>query len=430
MKPIEDVTCCVVTGGMYLPMAHRMSEEAKRVILWNPDCREFPSLKQACLGDGFENIERVQEFWPIIKDVDLFAFPDCQLPGLQDYLESIGKAVWGSRHGMQYELGRERFMALLEKLGLDVPPYVVKTGVTELQDYLQDKTDIYVKISRYRGDMETFHFRNWAMDSGWIAWLRINFGPLCEQIRFLCFDKIDTPLEIGADVITVDGMWPRKMCCGTETKDKCFFASVTDRDRMPEQIQAILEAISPTLAECGYRNQISFEVRVKGDKSYWIDFTGRAGLPSTASQHKLMKNFGAVVWAGANGELLEPDYEYKFSIECMITTKPDAQCWDVVEIPKELEPWAQFSNCCYVDGCYGFPPDELHAGDLGWLVTVGNSPQEVLDRAKELADLLPDGLNADVESMVDLIKELEIAKDSGIELSSQPMPEPAEVISD
>lgn len=429
MKDISEVTCCVVTSGMYVPMAQRMAEEAKRVITWNPDCREFPSLKQFCIGDGFENFESVREFWPMLKEIDLFAFPDCHLPDLQEYLESVGKAVWGSRHGMDYELGRERFMDLLVKLDLDVPPHVIKVGVTELRDYLEDKSDIYVKISRYRGDMETFRWRNWAMDSGWIGWLRVNFGPLCEHIRFLCFDKIDTPLEIGGDTINVDGQWPKQMLCGTETKDKCFFSSVTEREQMPEQIQIILEAIAPTLSRCKYRNQMSFEVRVKGDKFFWIDYTGRAGLPSTASQHKLMRNFGAVIWAGANGELLEPDYEYRFSIECMITTKPDAQCWDVVEIPEELKPWAQFSNCCYVDGCYGFPPDELHAGDLGWLICVGNTPQEVLDKSKELADLLPDGLNADVESMVDLIKELEIAKEAGIELSAKPMPPVEEVIS-
>ena len=136
---------------------------------------------------------------------------------------------------------------------------------------------------------------------------------------------------------------------------------------------------------------------MKGDQAYWIDATQRGGMPSTASQHLLWKNFPDIVWAGANGELVNPEPAAGYSIEVMISSKGGHDTWDTVEISKELEPWCRFSNCCYVDGLYCFPPDELMGNDLGWLAAIGDTPDEVFQAIKDHADLLPDGLNADVE---------------------------------
>ena len=430
MKPISEVTCLVADSGLFLPMALRMGEACKRVLFWSPDQRGFPSIKQGMVGNGFEdrNVERVLDFWPHVDDIDLFCFPDIGQSGLQKHLESMGKAVWGSRGGDRLELSREYLMKVLGELGLEVPVFEAVDGIDELRRVLSEKEDCYVKISRWRGDMETTHWRNWKMDSGWLDWLAVNLGPFANHMRFLVFGKIDTNLEIGADTYNVDGQWPGLMLNGIEGKDKSYLAAVTKTTEMPEQIQDILTGIGPVLQGYGYRNQISFEVRVKDDKFWWIDATQRGGQPSTASQHLLWKNFPEIVWTGANGELIDPEPAAQFSIETMITCKSDKTSWDVVEIPKELEPWARFSNCAYIDGCYAFPPDDLHEGDLGWLCALGNTPFGALCNIKSYADLLPDGLNADVESLADVIKEIEDAEKQGVPFTDEPMPQPAEVL--
>jgi hypothetical protein len=41
---------------------------------------------------------------------------------------------------------------------------------------------------------------------------------------------------------------------------------------------------------------------------------------------------------------------------------------------------------------------------------------------------LPDGLNADVEALADVIKEIDSAKEQGIPFTEEKMPEPAEVL--
>ena len=425
---ISEVTFCVADSGLFLPLAQCLAERSKRVIVWSPDQRAFPSVKQAVIGDGFDNIERVRDFWPLLEEIDTFCFPDIGQSALQNHLASLGKPVWGSRNGDILELDREYFLEWLKDTGLDVPQYEVVEGWSALRDYLKDREDQYVKISRFRGDMETTHWRSWAQDEQWLYWLAINFGSVKEHVRFLVFDKIDTDLEIGADTYNVDGQWPSLMLNGVEGKDKCYLSAVTKREDMPDQIKELLAAIGPKLAQFQYRNQISFEDRVKGDQHFYIDATQRGGMPSSGSQQLVWKNFPEIIHHGAHGQLIEPEPAAKFTIECMITSKCGKDLWDEVEIDPALLPWARFSNCCFVDGKFCFPPDETHEGELGWLVALGDTPKETFDRIKELADLLPDGLSADVESLSDIIKEVDHMEESEIPFTEKSMPEPAEVL--
>lgn len=430
MKPITDVTALVIDSGLFLPFARRLAEDCKRVLFYNPDRNSFPSLKKGSIGDGFPDIEHTLDFWPLLKDVDAVCFPDVGHAGLQIHLEEMGIPVWGSRRGDSIEINREKFMRMLRDSGLEVPEYSVVVGISALADHLRDKEDQYIKISRWRGDMETTHWRNWVMDNGWIDWMAVNLGPLKHLMRFLVFPAIDTPLEIGADSYSILGLWPSVLLCGTEIKDQCYYGSVTQKAEMPKPILEVMEALSPLLAKHKYKNQISMEIRVKDDRAFFQDATQRASMPGSASQQLLWKNFSEIVWAGANGELVEPDPVGRFSIEAMITTKSSKECWDIVELPEELERSVRFSNCCLVNGAYCFPPDEFTSGDLGWLCAVSDTPQGALEEAKTLCDLLPDGLNASVEQMVEVIKEVEVAGEKGLELSASPMPEPSEVISD
>lgn len=428
MKEVSDVTFCVADTGLFLPLAHCLAEQSKRVIDWSHDRRAFPSVKQACIGDGFDNIERVKDFWPLVNEIDAFVFPDGGQGALQQHLIDLGKLVWGSRNGDILELDREYFLNLLGEVGLEVPKFKAVVGWSNLCAHLRELEDKYIKISEYRGDMETTHWRSWEMDEQWLYWLAIQFGSLKEKIRFLVFDNIETDLEIGGDTYCVNGQWPSLMLNGIEGKDKCYFSAVSKRDEMPEQIQEIIEAMGPVLEGFGYCNQISFEDRVKGDKHFYIDATQRGGMPSSGSQQLVWKNFPDIIWHGANGELVDPEPAAKFTIECMITSKCGSDLWDEVEIDPELLPWARFSNCCFVDGKFCFPPDETHSGELGWLVALGDTPREVLDRIKELADMLPDGLNADVEALASVIQETQTMEEEEIPFTEQEIPEPESVL--
>lgn len=126
------------------------------MLLFSPECRPWKSIRQECVGDGFDGVERIdeKEFWKLTDthEIDVYAFPDSDLAGLQLHLEGMGKAVWGSRLGQEYEQNRQMFMATLKKLGLDVPKFQQVVGLDKLRDHLRDREDVYIKISKYRAD--------------------------------------------------------------------------------------------------------------------------------------------------------------------------------------------------------------------------------------------------------------------------------------
>jgi hypothetical protein len=429
MKDVSEVTACVVDQGTFLPVARALARGCERVLYWSPECRANKSVQQACIGEGIAGLERVAEFWPMLDEIDLFVFPDSDLAGLQLHLEQLGKAVWGSRLGQQYEQDRQLFLGTLEAIGLDVPGYEVAVGLEALREKLRRAEDKYVKISHYRADMETRHWRSWDLDEGWLDRLAVRLLPrVKDQTPFLIVDPVETELELGVDTYVVDRRLPGVLLQGYERERSAYFAAVTKRENLPEPSRRVLEAFAPLLAPLRYRNALSLELRVKGEQAHFIDATQRFGLPSSASQMALWKNFPEIVWAGANGQLLEPEYEEAYSIEVLLSSGPADEAV-AVEVSGELEEWCHFAECCFIDGVYVFPPVEGGPShDLGWLLAVGDTPAETLDRAKELVEQLPPGVKAELDSIAGVIAEIEQAQDEGHEFAREEMPEPSEVI--
>ncbi|SRR6266702_1465405 len=429
MKDTSDVVCCIVDFGMIgVPMAERLSRQPggfKKVFLFQDWEEDYSTLNRAIMGDGYVQFERTSEIWSIKNEVDLFVFPDVQRSSLQLELEAQGKTVWGSRGGDCFELDRELFLATLKQVGLEVPPHKVIVGLNALRAYVQDKKDLYIKVSLYRGSFETCHFRSWKLDECLIDLFAIRFGPAKELVRFLVFPNIETPLELGCDTYCIDGQWPSTMLYGVEYKDRSYLGSVSKQKEMPKQLVGVMEKFGPVLLPHRYRNQFSFEVRVKGDKSYFIDATCRMGLPSTASQLELWKNWPDIVWKGANGQLVEPIPIAKYSAEAILTAKRDPNEWAIFDIPQNLKQWCKFASCFEYEGSVCFPSEDSNSGDdVGWLVAVADSPGEVIKKINRQADDLPDGLEANTEHLAYVLKEIHLAEKQGAKFGQLPVPGP------
>src|SRR5205085_5865233 len=199
MKEASDSTICVVDGGLFFELSLVLARQFKRVLYQCLIEETAPRINTAVIGDGFSEVERIQDFWPIKNQIDVFCFPDCSFPGLQLELESQGKAVWGSRNGAFLEWNRREFMEKLKGIGLPSPKYDVVIGLAALRDYLEDKEDFYVKISKYRGSFETKHWVDQRTSSDWFDELAIEFGGVQNDIEFLCFPNIIAEVELGYD---------------------------------------------------------------------------------------------------------------------------------------------------------------------------------------------------------------------------------------
>lgn len=434
MKDTSDITAIVVDNGLNIPLAQKLAPQVKRLLYYSPWVRAFPVLNEAIIGDGFEGVERVDSIFDHIKEADLFIFPDIYRSELQKYLEEQGHIVWGSRDADSLEIYRNNFLGVLEKTGLKVPNFERFTGLSTLRAALANRENVYIKISKYRGMMETCHWRDWRHDDGLLDQLAVKLGPAQDTFPFLVFDAIETDLELGGDTYCIDGTFPSTMLNGIECKDKGYLGAVTPRGEMPQQIQDVLDAFGPVLVDYRMRNFWSMEVRVKGDDAYFIDPTPRMPCPAGGAQLELYENLADIIWHGSNGELVEPKMTAKFGAEAVLTSK-GTPSWDVVDFDEELRPYVKCGFCCEIDGRLCFPPlpalpGDVRGAEIGYLVATGDTIAETIETLKKRAEMLPDGVGACTTALFDLLKEAQSAESQGIEFSDQKVPDPTTALNE
>ena len=78
----------------------------------------------------------------------------------------------------------------------------------------------------------------------------------------------------------------------------------------------------PSFKEYNYRGFFSSEVRITGGKGYPIDLTARAGSPPSRLYQNVMTNLAEVIWYGAGGILIEPEYEAPWGAEVLSYIRP------------------------------------------------------------------------------------------------------------
>lgn len=429
MKDTRDVVACVVDHGLFVELALRLARDFKRVYYYTPWEKGFPMLNDCIVGDGFAEIIRVESPFAVLNDTDLFVFPDIQHAPLQLHLESIGKAVWGSREGDILELSRTQFMRALEDLGLDVPPHRVFIGITDLAKHLQKATDQWVKISRYRGMMESWHWIDWDTSHLYLDTLAVRFGAMKEHVPFLVFDDIPADVEWGYDGYNIQGKYPDLSAQGVEVKDKAYIAAMTDYDELPEQVRDVNEAFAPVLREYRYTNFWSTEIRIADDKSYFIDPCCRCPSPATECQMELYGNLGDIVWQGANNVCINPTPTAKFAVEAFINHHGSEKDWRVLRVTDEIRRWVKLYQACKVDGLYAIPPFPESDKSIGAVLGIGDTLDDAIDHFKANVEALGDApVTVHTEALVDALKEIHAAADEGVELTQDKVPEPETVI--
>ena len=118
MENSKDKKVCVYDNGLFVGMAGKLAESFGKVYYYSPWKNAFPKSNARLVGQGFEMIERVNNFFDVVDLCDLFVFPDVYDGDLQLYLEKQGKRVWGSRKGEELELYRDEAKKHMEKLGI------------------------------------------------------------------------------------------------------------------------------------------------------------------------------------------------------------------------------------------------------------------------------------------------------------------------
>lgn len=429
IKDPSDITCCVVDRGVFFPVAMRLARTFKKVYVQIPNGEAGETVARNSLGFGVPGIEPIREFWPLKNEIDLFVFPDCRDWGLQMELQSQGFPVWGSRQAEDVEGLRGLWLKVAQEIGLKQPHTDTIVGLENLRAFLYEHRDEkkFVKISRCRGDMETWGATNWTITRNKLDALAHLWQGLQDLITFYVQDAIETDIEGGCDTYFV-GDFPDQVILGYEAKDQGYLGAVTDRSDMPEEIWKPCELIAPVLRSYGYQNFFSTEVRVKDGESFLLDPCCRCPSPGGEQQLEMIENFPEVVLYGAHGELLQPEYAAKYCGETVIKWNGDPDGPRTLEVPPEIEHLVKVCACAKVDGVYQFPQSQDPEA-LAFVVGMGDTPDEVIDRLKDIREALSSQpIHIEMEPIAQLIHQINEAEDLGMKFGDEKIPEPAAVL--
>jgi hypothetical protein len=423
MKKTKEVVACVVDFSMFMPVAVKLAQQVGKVYYTTPVEKGFQEIGDFVFGEGVDNIHRIDDYEnpEIFDEIDLFVFPYILYSGKQLLYEKLGKAVWGARKADELEIYKGRFYDMLQRVGLPVPNHEVIRGMTNLRIYLKENDDVYVKMSRFRGTMDTWHHVTYQKSQSFLDLLTCELGPFQDRKVFYVLENIDTPIEGGIDTYCIDGNWPEEAVLGYEKKDECYLATVKPLADMPKEFNVVNGMVAPELAKYRYRQFFSTEVRVKGGKSYFIDPTCRTASPAGEEMLDLFGNIGDIMWHGAHGELVEPEITARFAGEAYMHWRGGLDEWRCVTVPTGLPADVKFYGCAKVDDAYWRPPEESDI--IGCIVSIADDAKTVIDNIKETAGALEDSkVSVDVRSFADLLEEIESAGKHGIDFTNNKMP--------
>lgn len=430
MKPVEEATACVCDYGSFISLADKLGETFKKVYYHSPVLEEFQSIEMCCKGDGLELVERIDDFLEPGKfdEIDLFVFPDIGWGGTQRYLRRANKLVWGSMGADELELYRTRFLKTIDELGLPVVNSVKVKGLTNLANHLKQVKDKWVKINRYRSNMETWHHLDWQHSERKLEEMAVKFGGLKDHVVFVVQDNLPDAIEIGYDGWTVDGKYPSAAFQGYEKKNELYLGSRLDYDDLPEYVRQVNEAMAPVLQKYQYRNFIATEIRVFEDTPYFIDPTMR--MPGQTGEQLLetCSNLAEVIYHGAAGELVEPEFIADFAAEATLHYTADGE-WKVLAVPEKVREWFKGYHYCEAGSALHFPPRA--SDEVGVLMGIGDTIEDALGQLfLHESELKGEPVEARTAGFADLLKQIQKAEKEGIEFTDQKIPKPETILAE
>lgn len=384
---LDQATVCIYDNGLFTSLAATLSQSFGRTLYFSNWVTSFPRSNSLLLGEGVANILRINSIWPHIDGIDLFVFPDIFDGPLQLYLRKLGKRVWGSGLAESLEFERAKSKKWLKQVGLPVGPYVVCKGVAELRRHLQRHDNVFVKISRSRGDMETFHARSYDLIEPRLNELEHVLGAKGQITEFIVEEPIECKAEVGYDGFCIDGQYPRKALFGVESKDKGYVGCVMPYASLPRPLQFVNGKLAPLYRDLKYRGFWSSEVRIAEDGTpYLIDPCCRMASPPGELYQYLIENLAEVLWHGAEGELVEPKWRHPWGAQLILTSDWAEHGWQPIEFPDDAEFHVKLHYHTVIGGKHYYVPQAVTMPEIGAVVAGGDTKEAAIKAVTRIAE--------------------------------------------
>lgn len=386
MTDYAEKTVCIVDGGLFVEWSAHLSKSFGKVYYFSEWVSPFPLSNDLLIGSGIPGVTRIDSIWPVLDEIDLFVFPDVGHGSLQVYLEKIGKRVWGCRLCEELELYRITSKEHQEKLGIPIGPWSVVTGLDNLRQFLRTHDDVYVKVSTVRGDFETFKSDTYKNIEPRLDELEWKLGAKKKITEFIVEDEIAPAVEIGYDGYSIDGRFAQTAMLGLEAKDEGLVGQVMPYTSLPPQAIDMNARLGPTFAANRYRGFWSSEIRITGDGvGYSIDPCCRCGSPPNELMQLMVSNWPDIIWEGAAGNLVEPNYIAPWGAELLMHCAWADKNWVAIDFPAGLREQVKFRNLTIIDGKYYVVPQSVGLPEIGAVVACGASMQQAIRNVLEVA---------------------------------------------
>ena len=389
MKTYPSMCATIVDFGLFVEFAVKLAPFFGKMNYWSPNKSSFPQDKYRMIGAGLKGVNRVNDYHEVLGETDILIVPDVFLSELQLDCEDRKILVWGSKKGDELELYRAAGKKYFEKIGLDVGPWELITGIDNLRAYIKEHPDVYVKADdgNCRGDFETFGAMSYDLIEPRLDKIESDLGVNKHKFRFVVEAKIKTDNEPGYDGGFTAGKYFKSSMAGCEEKDLAYMGVEVDYTDLPDTLQGINDALIPALTRYNYCNFLSTEAKVLGKKAFVLDLTMRAGSPPSEIYMNNIKNLAEVIVEGAKGNHADPVYEYKYGGHCfMYSAWAEEGNRAPIKVPEKYRDNVKLRNFMKRGDLYHVLPTSQHPGVLGAIVSCGNDREKIKAEIKEISE--------------------------------------------
>lgn len=377
-------------GGAYLPIAQKMCDYFD-VYYHSVNQNPFPHFAMDSIGTGYNKLKRMDEFWgPELDDIDIIMCPDIYCNDIGYRLRKMGKMVWGGTEAEQLETNRRLFKQEIESVGLMNLPTEYIQGVSNLEKFLKQDKDSWVKLSYYRGEMETFHHKNFNVSESRIQSLERSLGPLGDDMEFVVERNINSISEMGYDGFTINGQMAQTNMFGFEIKNCGYVGTHCSYSGLPKPVKMVNDKFNPVLQKYAHTGFYSTEVRYTEEgKSYYIDPCMRAGSPPSNTMMEMITNWDEIIPAGCKGEIVDPKFKAKYGVELILKSSETANGFLPVSFPDQYRSNIKLKGAFNRKGKDYIVPFS-YAGfsmvEFGSVVVSDDNLQTAMKKAMEIAD--------------------------------------------
>jgi hypothetical protein len=381
---IKDKSVLIYDFGMGCEFAQRLGREFGKVGYFTPWQKSFPDSNDSLIGEGFDNVTREMDFWQNVDKYDMVACFDTHTADVVEYLRSHGKMVFGAGRAELLELNRWKGRKVQQTVGLPIQNTEKIIGLTNLKKRLAVVKNKYVKLSLFRGAIETFFHKDFDSSEPYLDKLAVALGAKKNDAEFIIEDPVEGS-ECGSDTFVVDGKYPAKVLYGWEVKDKYYVGKVTNYNELYNPLKDVTDKLSVFFEKTGARSMFSTEIKINGEKGFLIDPTVRAPFPPSFVQMELYSNFGEFIFGAAMGQVIPLENSSIYGVEVILGSEYSNENLLEVVIPPKFRRWVKLSNGCKINDKYYILPGSPKDHGLS-VVGVGNTVNEAIKNVQNVID--------------------------------------------